>query len=152
MSFSLYFVQNNYFSPSSVDKTVAFSNVDHGLQLSVTLQANKTRFVQGEVVNMTFTLTNVSNQTLNVSNLNSFSFFNFYIYDNKNNLVGARNIGAAPTQNVTINLPAKENYTENIQWDKAAFGILSHLNFQLGYITLTASLTTMLPTISGLTH
>ena len=91
---------------------MAFSNVDQGLQLSVTLQANKTRFAQGEIVNMTFTLTNISNQTVNVINLNNFSFFNFYIYDNKNNLVGARNIGAAGMQNITIHLAPKENYAE----------------------------------------
>ncbi len=121
LSFALYFVQNNYFSSSSADKTVALSNVDQGLQLSVTLQANKTRFAQGEVVNMTFTLTNISNQTVNVINLNNFSFFNFYIYDNRNNLVGARNIGAAGIQNITIHLAPKENYAENIQWRQGGF-------------------------------
>jgi hypothetical protein len=114
--FTLYVIQNNYSSTSSIANTTAFSGVNKGLQLSMTLQANKTRFAQGEEVNMTFALTNVSNQTVNVIDLNPDSIFNFFVNNNKNNQVFHWRIGAYPPFNETIPLAPNENYTETFTW------------------------------------
>ena len=55
-----------------------------GLQLTMTLQ--KTNYSLGEPVNMTFTMTNISNQTINLGQYADYRF-GFIVYNDTNNSI-----------------------------------------------------------------
>jgi hypothetical protein len=72
------FCKNN--NPSTTNRTIVKSEVEAGIQLSISLDANKTAFERGEQINMTFALTNVSNETKEFALTEAYPrIFNFYI-------------------------------------------------------------------------
>lgn len=113
---------NDFFSAKPNWNTTAFSSVNDGLQLSMALQANKTTFPQGQLINLTFALTNVSNQTKNVTLINANPrIFYFQIYNTKNNQVYISQSGIFPPINQTITLAPNQNYTNTQTWDQGIF-------------------------------
>jgi hypothetical protein len=112
--FTFFFIQGFFSSSPSV--TSASSPVENGLQLSVILDSSKNIFKQGEDINLTFALINVSNQTKNLTNVNGISTFDFWVYNHNNNLTYAYVIGAYPIINESILLLPKANYTETLTW------------------------------------
>ena len=99
----------------------AVSAVTNGLQLSITLTADKTTYSIGEEVEITFTVANVSNQTLSFVNQNGDSNFNFQVYNSTNNAVFSWQFGAYPPDNWNITLAPNENYTQNLIWGQQTF-------------------------------
>ena len=63
-------------------------NMQLGLQLTMTLQ--KTNYSLGEPVNMTFTITNISNQTIHLDSYGwvgeTFDMFEFQVFNDTNNI------------------------------------------------------------------
>jgi len=112
--FAFFFVQG-YFSANS-NIRVASSSVENGLQLFMTLDANKTSFQEGEQIKLTLALTNLSNQTKIITDVNGVSIFNFGVYDRNNNWIYSYEIGAYPIINQTINIPPYANYNETFTW------------------------------------
>jgi hypothetical protein len=111
-------MQTNSTSPYS--NTTALSAVSNGLQLSIVLTANKTTYAIGEDVEITFAITNVSNQTLNFINQNGDSNFNFQVYNSTNNAVYMWELGAYPLDNWNITLAPNESYTQNLIWTQSS--------------------------------
>jgi len=102
--------------PVSADNNTALSAVSNGLQLSITLTADKTTYEVGEEVEITFAVTNVSNQTLNFINQNGDSNFNFQVYNSTHNAVYTWELGGIPLDNWNITLAPNESYTRNLAW------------------------------------
>jgi DNA-binding transcriptional ArsR family regulator len=107
-------LKKNNLSPSIL---TSYSNIKDGLQLSITLQSGKTQYLSGEVVPITFTISNVSNQTLTFSNVNGNSNFNFQVYNGNNAEVYSWVLGAYPLTNATIPLNPNENYAQTLNWN-----------------------------------
>ena len=84
----------------------------------MSLNARSTSFQQGEEVNLTLALTNTSNQTRSITDVNGVSIFNFGVYDHDNNGIYSYEIGAYPIINKTIILLPKANYTETLTWEQ----------------------------------
>ncbi len=126
---AFYFVMNTY----STSGRTADSSVTNGLQLSLTLSAKTTTYTQGQNINVTLALTNVSHQALKLSFVSSNSYFEFDVYDNKSNLVIAQeNEGGL---NSTVTLAPERSITENFNWltayrnDVAAVGVYQFVGF-----------------------
>lgn len=101
------------------NKTTALSDVEDNLQLSMTLDANKTSFRQGEEIKLTLALTNLSNQTKTITDVNGVSIFNFEVYqDSNNNWIYMYEIGAYPIINQTIIISPHANYNETFTWEQ----------------------------------
>jgi hypothetical protein len=98
--------------------TAASSGVKDGLQLSITLEANKTRYELGEELGITFAVTNVSNQTIAFINQNNNSSFNFQVYNSTGDPVYWWFLGAHPVFNASITLAPNENYNETFSWNQ----------------------------------
>lgn len=105
--------KNNLSSPI----LTSYSNITDGLQLFITLQSGKTQYIAGEVVPITFTISNFSNQTIAFSNVNGNSNFNFQIYNGTNAEVYSWVLGAYPLTNDTITLNPNENYGQTLNWN-----------------------------------
>lgn len=85
------------------------------LQLSLTL--DKTKFNLGEPINLTVTITNISNQTLNYTHTGLY--FDFQVYNDTNNLVYQWSNFRGIAQFITIEpLPAGENMSQNFTWQQ----------------------------------
>jgi hypothetical protein len=95
----------------------SFSKIEDGLQLSITLQEEKTQYSAGEIAPITFTITNVSNQTLAFTDLNGNATFNFQIFNGTNTEVYSWIYGAYPQSNSTVPLGPGGNYAETLNWD-----------------------------------
>jgi hypothetical protein len=133
-------------SPTS--DTAALSAVNNGLQLSIALTANKTTYAVREEVEITFAVTNVSNQTLNFINQNGDSNFNFQVYNSTNNVVYSWLFGAYPLDNWNLTLTPNESYTQNLIWSQESLspsqqitsgayyiiGELGYVNTFFGYV------------------
>lgn len=97
--------------------TSASSPAESGLRLSMTLDANKASFKQGENINVTLSLINTSNQTKSITDVNGNSIFNFEVFhDHNNNWVYMYYVGAYPLINKTITISPKGNYNETFTW------------------------------------
>ena len=107
--------------PVSADNNTALSAVSNGLQLSITLTADKTTYEVGEEVEITFAVTNVSNQTLNFINQNGDSNFNFQVYNSTHNAVYTWELGGIPLDNWNITLAPNQSYTRNLIWGQQTF-------------------------------
>jgi DNA-binding HxlR family transcriptional regulator len=107
--------KNNLSSPI----LTSFSNIKDGLlQLSITLQSGKIQYLAGQVVPITFTISNVSNQTLTFIEVNGNSNFNFQVYNGTNAEVYSWVLGAYPLTNATfITLNPNENYGQTLNWN-----------------------------------
>ncbi len=101
---------------SEDNNITALSAVTNGFQLSIALMADKTTFAVGEEVEITFEITNVSNQTLNFINQNGDSNFNFQVYNSTNNAVYMWELGAYPLNDVNVTLAPNQSYTRNLIW------------------------------------
>ena len=131
---------------SAGNNTTALSAVSNGLQLSITLTADKTTYAVGEEVEITFAITNVSNQTLNFINQNGDSNFNFQVYNSTNNAVYSWEFGAYPLDNWNVTLAPNESYTRNLIWSQGSpfpqissgayyiIGELGYVNTGPGYV------------------
>lgn len=94
------------------------SSVSNGFQLSITLEANRTSYTKGENIPITFTITNVNNQTQNFTNTNGNADFNFQIYNSANNEVYSWIHGAYPLTNTTVPLAPNEIYSQTLIWSQ----------------------------------
>jgi hypothetical protein len=85
------------------------------LQLNLTME--KTAFSLGEPVNLTVTITNISNQTINYTHTGLD--FDFQVYNDTNNIVYQWSNFMGIAQFVTIEpLPAGENRSQNFTWQQ----------------------------------
>ncbi len=91
-----------------------------GLQLTMTLQ--KTNYSLGEPVNMTFTITNISNQTILLSQYAAYQF-GFIVYNDTNNNIyqTSPNFPLYPNNPggldiIPFSLNAEESFTETLVW------------------------------------
>ena len=91
-----------------------------GLQLTMTLQ--KTNFSFGEPVNMTFTMANISNQTINIGQYADYRF-GFKVYNDTSNSIYQTSLnfplylgnpGGPPIFPFLLN--AEESFTETLVW------------------------------------
>jgi hypothetical protein len=113
-------LQNN--NPSTTNGTIAKSEVEDGIQLSISLDANKTAFERGERINMTFALTNISNETKNFALTEAYPrIFNFYVFNSTNDDVSADEIGVYSPINTTIPLSPHESYNATFSWAQNRF-------------------------------
>ena len=91
-----------------------------GLQLTMTLQ--KTNYSLGEPVNMTFTITNISNQTILLSQYAAYRF-GFIVYNGTNNNIYQTSLNFPLYPNnpggpdiIPFPLNAAESFTETLVW------------------------------------
>jgi len=91
-----------------------------GLQLTMTLQ--KTNYSLGEPVNMTFTITNISNQTILLSQYAAYQF-GFIVYNDTNNNLYQTSLNFPLYPNnpggldiIPFSLNAEESFTETLVW------------------------------------
>jgi len=114
--FAFLFVQG-YFSVGPNAKS-ASSAVENGLQLFMTLDANRTSVQQGEQIKLTLALANLSNQTKTLTDVNGNSIFNFEVYNSNSNndWIYMYYVGAYPIINTTIIIPPYANYNETFTW------------------------------------
>ena len=124
-------LQNN--NPSTTNGTVARSEVDDGIQLSISLDANKTAFERGEQINMTFALTNISNQSKQIVLTDATPrIFNFYVFNSTNDNVFAFELGAYQAINDTIPLAPNESYKDTFTWSQNRFWYIQPLQVPPG--------------------
>ena len=100
--------------------TRAAVNQTVGLQLTMTLQ--KTNYSLGEPVNMTFTITNISNQTILLSQYAAYRF-GFIVYNDTNNNIYQTSLNFPLYPNNpgglmvgAYFLNAEESFTETLVW------------------------------------
>jgi hypothetical protein len=98
-------------APSSLSTT---SMVNGGFQLTIAVKT--TSFTQGNNIPITFTITNVSNQTLTFANTNRTANFNFQIYNSANQEVYSWIHGAYPLTNATMPLAPNETFSQTLNW------------------------------------
>jgi hypothetical protein len=104
------------FSTPASSSLSASSSVSHGFQLTITLDANTTQYTKGETVPITFTVTNLANQTQNFTNTNGNADFNFQIYDRSNKEVYSWIHGAYPLTNGTVTIAPNGTYSQTLNW------------------------------------
>ena len=92
----------------------ASSSVQNGFQLTIVLKT--TSYTKGENIPIAFAITNLSNQTLNFTNTNGDSNFNFQIYDKANKQVYSWIHGAYALVNDTISLAPNESFSQTLNW------------------------------------
>jgi hypothetical protein len=112
---TIYF-QNQSIHSKSSSSAYSSSGITDGLQLSITLQDNKTVYSLGEQVNMTLTVTNVSNKTQTFVNLNANASLNYVVYNSNDTLIYQELFGAVPPQNGSVVLAPNENFTQTLDW------------------------------------
>jgi DNA-binding HxlR family transcriptional regulator len=95
----------------------SYGSVNNGLQLSITLHSGKTQYKIGEVVPITFTINNVSNQTLTFTNVNGNANFNFQVYNGNNKEVYSWVLGSYPLTNASIPLNPNGSYAQTLNWN-----------------------------------
>ena len=99
-------------------------NEQLGLQLTMTLQ--KTNYSLGEPVNMNFTITNISNQTISLFQygVGAFDMFEFQVYNDTNNSVWSLIYPVFPIVNpggpvvTTTRLYSEESLTGVLVWEQ----------------------------------
>jgi hypothetical protein len=101
------------FSPA-FSSLSASSSVNNGFQLTIALKT--TSYTKGENIPIAFAITNVSNQTLNFTNTNGDSNFNFQVYDNANKQVYSWLHGEYALVNDTIPLAPNESFSQTLNW------------------------------------
>jgi hypothetical protein len=93
-------------------------NEQLGLQLTMTLQ--KTNYSLGEPVNMTFTITNISNQTIGLYQYGGPSdMFEFQVYNDTNNSVWSLIFPFYPGVDIpAVSLNSEESLTGVLLWEQ----------------------------------
>jgi hypothetical protein len=96
--------------------------VNDGLKLTMTLE--KTEYTIGEPVNITLTITNISNQTTTIG-LSAYNDFDFRVYNGTNSTLyqwSNRWIGVAVPQVIWLEtLNAGESLSENLAWSQTCY-------------------------------
>lgn len=103
-------------SSSGTSSLTSFSGISGGLQMSISLEANKTKYSLGEEVVITFLVMNVGNQTQMFVNQNSNASLNFVVYSRAGTLVYENLFGPVPMLNSSVTLSPNGNYTESFGW------------------------------------
>jgi hypothetical protein len=108
--------------PPPLSPTPTAEGVDDGLQLTMTLE--KTEYSPGEPVNMSFTLTNINNQTTTIE-FSAYNDFDFRVYNGTNSTLyqwSNRWIGVAVPQVIWVDaLKAGESLSENLVWNQTCY-------------------------------
>ncbi len=99
----------NNSSPSLTSR----SDVNNGLQLSITLHAINAQYKLGEAMPITFTITN-SKQSINFYNTYVSSKFNFQVYNCSHSKIYSWFLGAYSLTNETIALGPQESYSKTL--------------------------------------
>jgi hypothetical protein len=103
--------------------------VSDGLELTMTIE--KTQYVLGEPINITLTVTNISNQTINFNHTGQD--FDFLVYNDTNNLIYQWSKGRAFPMFISIlPLKPKENITETYVWEQTSNSQLEDIPVSLG--------------------
>ena len=117
----LMFIGNMHFCNSQNDKSTSnfsatiASGKNGNLELTMTI--NKTSYSLGEPINLTLTITNISNQTINYTHTGLD--FDFQVNNGTNNLVYKWSNFRAIAQFITIEpLPAGESISANFTWQQ----------------------------------
>jgi hypothetical protein len=110
LTLTLYLVQNTYYNTAA---PTVLSDTINGFQLSLTLDAKTTTYKQGETVNVTLALTNVSHQALNVSFVTPNSL-SLDVRDVNNSLVFTEDDGGNFIGNITFTPDG--SIKENFNW------------------------------------
>jgi len=134
----IYSLENLLFAseqnPSKISSATAISNVDNGIQLSMTLDTNKTVFESGKEINITFALTNTSNQTRQITLLNADPrIFNFFVFNSNDTRVFAYRLGLFIPINDTITLASNESYKETLTWNQSGFEWIKPTQISTGH-------------------
>jgi hypothetical protein len=104
----------DYTTSVTISSATSSAIGDNG-ELQLTLAVEKTTFSLGEPVNLTITLTNISNKT--VSFTHTGLDFNFQVYNDSNNLVYQWSNFMAIPQFVAIEpFPAGESRSQSFTW------------------------------------
>lgn len=91
--------------------------VSDGLELTMTIE--KTQYVLDEPINITLTITNISNQTINFNHTGQE--FDFLVYNNTNNVIYQWSKDRAFPMFISIlPLKPKENLTETYVWQQTS--------------------------------
>lgn len=106
-----------YINVTIATSTQTPTDVKDGLKLTMTLE--KTQYPPGEPINITLTITNISNQTINFTYTGQN--FDFLVYNDTNNLIYQWSKGRAFPMYVTI-LPLKpqQNVTATYVWPQTS--------------------------------
>ena len=124
LSVSLVYGIRYEFTPKTTPQTsstqTAFG-VNEQLGLKLTLTLEKTEYSLGEPINITLTITNVSNQTTTIG-LSAYNDFDFQVYNGTHSVIyqySDRWIGVAVPQIVIDEtLEAGESLSENLVWNQ----------------------------------
>ena len=117
----LMFVGNMHFCNAQNDKSTStfsatLASGENG-NLELTLTMNKTSYSLGDPVNLTLTITNISNQTINYTHTGLD--FDFQVNNGTNNIVYKWSNFKAIAQFITIApLPAGESISANFTWQQ----------------------------------
>jgi hypothetical protein len=110
---TVYFIQN---INNNTDSTT-HSSVINGIQLSLTLDAKTTTYKQGEVINVTVTLTNIGNKALNLSFINSYLCFD--VRNSENISVYGEESPVQP--NGTLTLAPQRSVSDILNWNTGPY-------------------------------
>lgn len=109
--------------PIKADETSA-EVVDEQLGLNLTMTLEKTAYTLGEPINITLTLTNISNQTTTIE-LSAYNNFDFRVYNDTNSTLyqwSNRWIGVAVPQVIWLETHnAGESLSQNLAWDQTCY-------------------------------
>jgi hypothetical protein len=112
----------NWINGSLYSDTVGGVNEQLGLQLTMALQ--KTTYSLGEPINITLTLTNISNQTTTIE-LSAYNNFDFQVYNDTNSILYQWSncwIGVAVPQVIWLEtLNAGESVSANLAWNQTCY-------------------------------
>ena len=117
----LMFVGNIHFCNAQNDKSTStfsatIASGENG-NLELTMTINKTSYSLGEPLNLTLTITNISNQTINYTHTGLD--FDFQVNNGTNNIVYKWSNFRAIAQFITIEpLPAGESISANFTWQQ----------------------------------
>jgi Intracellular proteinase inhibitor len=109
------YLTQNIMNSSMIAGSTVYSSISNGLQLSLTLDAKTTTYAQGQNINITLRLTNVSHQTLNLSFDNPNSYFSLEVRDSNNSLVFSASDNGQPVGNET--LAPQRSVKDTFYWD-----------------------------------
>jgi hypothetical protein len=112
----IYFQSSRSESSSSPSSATASSGLVDGLRLSITLEGNKTKYSQGEVVNITFAVINESKRTQMFINENGNATFNFVVYNSSDVPIYSELFGAIAPLNASERLGPNQDFTSTLSW------------------------------------
>jgi hypothetical protein len=116
------------FRPRSSPQVLTVKDVNEQAGLELTMSLEKAEYSVGEPINMTFTLTNISNHTLEVRT-GDVADFDFQVYNDKNySLYRDSSSRVLLPFFAFIRVGAGENLTDVLVWDQTCNITRAHLN------------------------